>query len=214
VSHGHGATARRRLLVAIVTGLVAGSVTAWLGHWDLAPLIGWDGTAVVLVGWVWLRIVRLDAEATAQMAVREDPTAAATDVLLLSAAVASLLAVGLVVSRSNEPGSSAALGRAGLGIASVVLSWALVHTVHTLRYAALYYSGPDGGIGFNQAEPPRYLDFGYVAFTVGMTFQVSDTALCRTDIRAVALRHALLSYLFGAVILASTINLVAGLAHG
>jgi uncharacterized membrane protein len=68
-----------------------------------------------------------------------------------------------------------------------------------------------GGIDFNQDERPSYVDFGYLALTIGMTFQVSDTDLQRPAIRVTALRHALLSYLFGAVILAATINLVAGL---
>jgi uncharacterized membrane protein len=99
-----------------------------------------------------------------------------------------------------------------VAISSVVLSWAVVHTIFTLRYARLYYVGTDGGIDFNQDQPPRYTDFAYLAFTLGMTFQVSDTDLKTSTIRATALRHALLSYLFGAVIIAVTINLVAGLS--
>jgi hypothetical protein len=83
----------------------------------------------------------------------------------------------------------------GLSLASVVLSWAVVHTVFTLRYARLYYLGPDGGVDFNDESKPRYSDFAYLAFTIGMTFQVSDTALCSNEIRRTALRHALLSYL-------------------
>jgi uncharacterized membrane protein len=65
---------------------------------------------------------------------------------------------------------------------------------------------------FNQNVPSRYSDFAYLAFTIGMTFQVSDTDLKTPAIRSTALRQALLSYLFGAVILATTINPVAGLA--
>jgi uncharacterized membrane protein len=80
-----------------------------------------------------------------------------------------------------------------------------------LRYALLYYSDEPGGIDFGPAEPPSYRDFAYLALTLGMTFQVSDTALGTTVMRATALRHALLSYLFGAIILAVAINLVAGL---
>ena len=87
----------------------------------------------------------------------------------------------------------------------------MVQTVFTSHYARLYYSQPAGGIDFNQGTPPRYVDFAYLAFTIGMTFQVSDTALQTSALRAVALRQALLSYLLGAVILATTINLVAGL---
>jgi uncharacterized membrane protein len=52
-----------------------------------------------------------------------------------------------------------------------------------------------------------------MAFTIGMTFQVSDTDLTAHDVRTNALRHALLSYLFGGVIIAVVINLVAGLGR-
>jgi len=104
------------------------------------------------------------------------------------------------------------LVEAGLSILAVALAWAAVHTVFTTRYARLYYCGSDGGIDFNQDDPPQYSDFAYLAFTIGMTFQVSDTDLKTKLIRATALRHMLLSYLFGAVIIATTINLVAGLS--
>ena len=50
-----------------------------------------------------------------------------------------------------------------------------------------------------------------LALTIGMTFQVSDTDLTGKRIRRNALHHALLSYVFGAVILAITVNSVAGL---
>lgn len=86
-----------------------------------------------------------------------------------------------------------------------------MHTLFTLRYARLYFAGQAGGIDFNNNEPPRIVDFAYVAFTIGMTYQVSDTNISQFDIRSLALRQGLLSYLFGAVILASVINLVAGL---
>jgi uncharacterized membrane protein len=44
-----------------------------------------------------------------------------------------------------------------------------------------------------------------------MTFQVSDTVLRSTALRRTVLRQALLSYLFGTGILATTIDLVASL---
>jgi uncharacterized membrane protein len=93
----------------------------------------------------------------------------------------------------------------------VALAWATVHTLFTTRYAKLYYTGRDGGIEFNEPGPPRYTDFAYVAFTIGMTYQVSDTTLQTSQMRRTALRHALLSYVFGVGIIATTINLVAGL---
>jgi uncharacterized membrane protein len=165
----------------------------------------------VLLAWVWLTVWPMDTDATAAHATREDPTRAVTDVILLAAAVTSLAAVGFFLLQASSAKGAAQDLLAGVGVATVALSWLLVHTVFTLRYALLYYTGGDGGVDFNQTTPPRYSDFGYLAFTLGMTFQVSDTDLKTPAIRATALRHALVPYLFGAVILAATVNLVAGL---
>jgi hypothetical protein len=97
--------------------------------------------------------------------------------------------------------------------AECTLSWSLVHTVFTLRYARTFYSKPQGGIDFNEDDPPTYLDFAYLALTIGMTFQVSDTNLTTKRIRRIALAHAAFSYLFGAVIVGLVINVVASLLH-
>jgi uncharacterized membrane protein len=174
--------------------------------WQIATLLGWATISAVMVVWVWLIILRLDAAQTAEHAGRKDPSAGWTHVLLLCASVASLAAVAFVFARAGGTGTSL-VALVALGVASIALSWTLVHTMFTLHYARLYYSDPGGGIDFNQEQPPCYHDFAYVAFTVGMTFQVSDTDLRTPAIRHTALRHALLSYLFGSIILAGTINL-------
>jgi len=128
-----------------------------------------------------------------------------------SGRLASLVAVGVVLVAAGSAHSTKRGLLAGLAVASVALSWLLVHTLFTLRYARLYQSG-HGGVSFNQESPPCYMDFAYVAFTIGMTFQVSDTDIKSTTIRAAALQHALLSYLFGAVILATTVNFIVSLS--
>jgi len=115
----------------------------------------------------------------------------------------------LLVQAANSSGIAEIL-QVGLGVVSVVASWAVVHTIFALRYARIYYSHK-GGIDFNSDQPPQYSDFAYLAFTIGMTFQVSDTAFIIPELRRIALRHALLSYLFGTVIVATTINFIAGL---
>jgi uncharacterized membrane protein len=126
--------------------------------------------------------------------------------------VASLGAVAFVIVGSNNAHGAVAALLAALALGSVAVSWLLIQTLFTLRYAVLYYSGTVGGIDFNSAEPPRYADFAYVAFTLGMTYQVSDTNITDGQIRVAILRQGLQSYLFGAVILATTINLVVGLS--
>jgi uncharacterized membrane protein len=207
--------ARYRLAIAIAVGLVTAAVTSLSGGAELAPMLGWDLTAVTYISWVWVTVWPMDAGATKDLAGREDPTQASTDALILVAAVASLAAVALVLVLANSAQGASKAALAGLAIVSVGLSWLMLHTLFTLRYALLYYRNrPPGGIDFNQDEPPQYSDFGYLALTLGMTFQVSDTDLQTTAIRATALRQALLSYLFGAVILATTINLIAGLGSG
>ena len=125
--------------------------------------------------------------------------------------MASVLAVVLAIAVGRAGGSGSRDLRAGLAVVSVALSWSVVQTVFISHYARLYYSHPPGGIDFSQEAPPRYSDFAYLAFTVGMTFQVSDTEIGLTSIRATVLRHALVSYLLGAVVLAVTVNLIAGL---
>jgi uncharacterized membrane protein len=204
-------SARTQVLIAAAFGIAVGVPVGLVAHPEYGTLIGWDAAAAFYLVGVWLRIGMLDGPTTAALAEREDPTRAAADLLLLTAAVASLVAVVLVLARAGQARSGADL-RISLGLGSVVLSWLLVHTVFTLRYARLYHSGEDGGIDFNQAERPTYRDFAYLAFTVGMTFQVSDTAIERAEIRHAVLRHALLSFLFGTGILATTINLVAALS--
>jgi uncharacterized membrane protein len=205
------ATARTHVLVSVACGVVAGVPVALATAWALWPLVAWDVAAGVYVTWVWLSIRRLDAHETARHAAPEDPTRAAADFLILSAAVASLVAVGFVLGRAARSQGAEQTLLALLGVASVVLSWTVVHMVYTLRYARLYYMDTDGGIDFNEQDPPTYADFAYVSFTIGMTFQVSDTDLESKPIRAAALRQSLLSFLFVTGILASAVNLMANL---
>lgn len=210
-----GISPRRTALIAAASGLLALAVAAVTVPLPYVPLIGWDVAALVFLLVTWRRIAWLDGAATAADAVREDPTRAGADLLLLVAAVASLMAVGYMIVQGNSSEPSVVVQHAGVGVASVITSWAVVHTVYTLRYARLYYSA-HGGVNFRYSEPdaqPQFSDFAYLAFTVGMTFQVSDTDLHSATFRATVLRQALLSYLFGTVIVALAINLVAGLSR-
>jgi uncharacterized membrane protein len=142
----------------------------------------------------------------------ENPGRDLADLVLLGAAIASLIAVGVVLFGAGSASGNLKYVEAGLALASVFVSWTLVHTVFTLKYARLYYSGQAGGIDFNEPDDPQYSDFAYLSFTIGMTFQVSDTDIESKQIRRTALRHAWLSFPLGAVIIATAINLVAGLA--
>jgi uncharacterized membrane protein len=203
-------TVAARLCIALLAGTAVAVIVADAVSWRFA-LIGWVVAAVFYVASSWLVIGPMDAESTARHATREDPTQALADVVVVTASMASVGGVGYVIAAGTHSGGEA-LAAAGVGVLTVAASWFAAHTLFSARYARLYYSGEVGGIDFHDPRPPRYLDFAYLAFTVGMTFQVSDTEINASQVRATVLRHALLSYLLGAVILAVTINVVSGLS--
>jgi uncharacterized membrane protein len=97
-----------------------------------------------------------------------------------------------------------------MAVLAVAVSWVVVHTMYALRYAHLYYREQPGGIDFHDDEAPDYRDFGYLAFTIGMSFAVSDPDINDRTIRRTVTEHALVSYVFGAIIVGLTINVMAG----
>jgi uncharacterized membrane protein len=202
-----------RVAVAASFGVVVGLISSLLTSWQASLLVGWDAGCIGLMGWIWLSVAGLDEEQTKRHARREDTSVPLSELIVLTSGVALLAAVGLVLIRAAHANGGSKAFLIALGVASVALTWGLVHTVFTLRYARTYYSGPVGGIDFNEDDPPTYLDFAYLALTIGMTFQVSDTNLTAKAVRRIALSHALLSYLYGAVIVALVINVVSTLLH-
>jgi uncharacterized membrane protein len=209
VETAHG-TAGMRVLVSFAVGIAAFGI-AWLATpWQAASLIGWSVAAAVFIAWIWFMVAGMGGAATARHAAVEDLSRSTADLVLILASVTSLIGVGLsLLEASDTEGLEKAMIVAVASV-SVILSWATVHTVFTLRYARLYYAG-GGGIDFNGDRAPAYTDFAYLAFTIGMTYQVSDTSIASKAIRRTALRHAYMSYLFGTVVVAMTINVVAGL---
>jgi uncharacterized membrane protein len=203
--------ATKRAIVGGAGGVAAAAIAAARGaSWSVAALCAFDVGALVFVIWVWATVARADAAATARIARSEDASRVAAEAVLLGAGLASLLAVAFTLVQAGRSGAPARGLLTGLAIGSVALAWTALHTVYVLRYARLYYTPPNGGVDFH-GEAPDYLDFAYLALTIGMCFQVSDTELTGKRVRRGALHHALLSYLFGTVIVAITVNTVAGL---
>ena len=136
--------------------------------------------------------------------------------LLLGASVASLLGVGFALILAGRHSGPLQVLLIGVAVLTVVLSWTVVNTVFTLRYADQTAGSQDAGISFGDTdgpEGPTYRDFAYVAFTIGMCYQVSDTTVRDRRIRRTVLSHALLSYVFGVAIVGGSVNLIAGLIH-
>ena len=211
---GWYAPAMRRAVLVSSIGLTAMVVLVWFLPWGLAVVAGWDAAALAFLLTIWPVILRADAAHAAQLATREDETRGTAAVLLLAASVASLLGVVLTLDLAGRQGGPLRVLLIGVAVLTVVLSWTVVNTVYTLRYADLHFRSREAGIAFGDPdgqEQPTYRDFAYVAFTIGMCYQVSDTTVGDRRIRGTVLSHALLSYLFGVVIVAGSVNLIAGL---
>jgi len=202
-----------RLGAAAPAGILAAwAVGATIG-WPYAPAAGWIVAATVYLLWTWLLVGPMDAAATEEHATShgdDDSTPRMAELIVVLASLASLAGVGYLLVAESTKGRDVA--SAVVGILSVAASWVAVHTAFMLRYARLYF--PEKAIDFHQDDiKPTYLDFAYLAFTVGMTYQVSDTDLITHEVRRTVLFQALVSFLLGAIILAMTINLVAGLLN-
>ncbi|GAB2755286.1 DUF1345 domain-containing protein [Sinomonas soli] len=204
--------ARRRVWIMFAAGAAVAVLTGIFSSWWHAPAAGWGAAALIYDVWVWVRIAPMNTEETRIHARQEDPRRSARDFLILSANVAAIVAVVIVIVSGNNANGPAKAALAFLALTVVAASWLMLHTIFTLRYTELYYATPEGGIDFNQDEPPQYTDIAYMAFSLGMTYQVSDTAIRTRAIRTEALKHSLLAYVFATLILAATINLVIGLA--
>jgi uncharacterized membrane protein len=209
---GWHAPAIRRVAVAAAVGLVVTVALAFFVGWPYAVIGGWDTIALIYLVAIWPLILRANGAKTKDLATQEDDTRAIALLLLVGASLASLLTVGFALHLAGQESSGWRVFVIGMAVLTLMLSWIVVNTLFTLRYADLHYHTPPGiDFGDDEDEPPNFRDFAYVAFTIGMTYQVSDTTLRRSVIRRTVLLHALLSYLFGVVIVATTISLIADL---
>jgi uncharacterized membrane protein len=203
----------KRLMIGAVLGTCVGTATAFATPWQAALLSGWDAAALVIVLSLWVVLPALDGAMTEATASREDMSRANGDLIVLAASVVSLVGVILTLIAVKHTAGALKAIMTSIAVLTVLLSWLTVHTIFTLRYAHLYYTEPNGGVDFPDEDHPDYLDFAYLSFTVGMTFQVSDTDISSRAIRRTITRHALLGYVFGTIIIGVMINIVAGLVQ-
>ncbi|WP_280236743.1 DUF1345 domain-containing protein [Nocardia cyriacigeorgica] len=200
-----------RLAGSVVAGIVIGALVGILTEWPLGVIAGVAAADTIFVVIGWFVLWPMDAEQTRANARREDFRPVIEELSVVTVASSGLIGIVVILVLGDTGAGEAA---AAVALGGVFMSWATLHLMYAARYAYLYYESPRGGIDFNSDEQPAYRDFFYFSYNLGMTYQVSDTDVSDRRIRAVALRHNLLSYAFGTVILATTINLVMGIATG
>ncbi|MCX4450790.1 DUF1345 domain-containing protein [Streptomyces sp. NPDC087866] len=200
-----------RLSCAAVVGAGAGAGVAVASGVPLGALAGIATALTLFVVAGWLVLWPMDATATRRNAGREEFRPVLEEVAVVAAALGGLVAIVLLLLVGDSGLSHAG---AATALCGVFMAWAALHLMYATRYAYLYYAEPGGGIDFNTRQSPRYSDFFYFSYNLGMTYQVSDTNVSTARLRAIVLRHCLLSYVFGASILATVINLVMGIVTG
>ncbi|CAN5406470.1 DUF1345 domain-containing protein [soil metagenome] len=200
-----------RAAVAFAVGIAVGVIVGPLLGIAAAFLAGWAALCITSVTWIIAAVWSMDADQTKSHATSEDPGRAVARTIALVGSFASLAAVSVVLLQARNATELESFLLAGIAVVAVAASWALIQVDYMLRLAHVYYQEPVGGISFNQEDDPMYTDFVYVAVGLGMTYQIADTNLSTNEMRRIVIFQTLLAYLFGAVILATVINLVTGL---
>ena len=203
----------RKVVLSTLVGVVVAVVAAvWGAAAEITGLLAWVVAGLIFLGWAWGWNWRADAHTTRVIAQEEGKARRVVDALILWATMVSLVAVVFALLRSQQADVVGVLS-AILALVAVVVSWALINTVYAFKLARLYYHDQQHEFDFDQRQEPTYSDFAFVSFTVGMAYTFEDANLSSTEMRRMALGHALLAYAFGTFVIAVAINLVTSLGQ-
>ena len=201
-----------RVVLSLLFGVGAGVLAdVYLDHLH-GLLAGIAAGTFLFQALGWVALWPLDAPATRSNALAERRNRGLDEVIVIIAEVIAMTGVVTMLVLGKTAGNQLA---AALAVVAVFMSWSGLHMMYAIRYAEHYYRGGEGGIDFNAPQfTPSYRDFLYFSYNLGMSYQVSDTSVSDPRIRSVVLRQCLLSYIFGTVILATTVNLFVNFVSG
>lgn len=211
--------ANYRLLIALLLGVVAYFAFGHIASPPAQILTIWIVVALTIIILDWLIILWAHPMEIHKIAKLEDSSRTLIFLFVIIASLMSLGAILWLLVTTNKHSGANISEHILLTLASVSVSWWLVHTVFAMRYARLYYTpdaddGKPGGLQFPEEPEPDYLDFIYFSFVLGMTFQVSDVEISSRTIRRLAWLHGLISFVFNTAIVALSINIISGLISG
>ena len=205
--------AHHRLLLGFVLAAVVGLSLRTHAIWT-ASLASYDTFAFAILGLIWVTVTLTPQDEIRAVAQRQDVGRTVIFIFVIIVACAALFAVAFLI-RSGKPEEQHLSIHLLLALATIVLSWLLMHAVFGLRYAHRFYHDSvinaekhASGLKFPEEDLPDYRDFAYFSFVIGMTCQVSDVDVTSRKMRRLALLHGILSFGFNTVILALTINTV------
>ena len=222
IQHIYKIPARTRLFIALLVALITYTITGRTPP-AIQFILVWSSFAFTGLLLFWITILTAGVNEVKDIAKRQDSSRTIVFFFVLCAAFISLFAVILLLKILPDTKAAGYKYHIGFSIISVVLSWTLIHTVFTFRYAHLYYTchkeekgiekETRGGLQFPGDAEPDYMDFAYFSFVIGMTFQVSDVTISSRQIRHLSLFHAIISFIFNTVILALSVGIIAGLVQ-
>lgn len=208
---------RPRLFIAAVPTvlIMAFLPAAWVESLTTRMLIGWNAGVLLYLALVGVMMVRSTDEKIRWRAQLEDEGQGTILVLVIVAAVASLVAITAELSLAKELDRAAKFLHIGLATATILSSWAFTHVMFALHYAHDYYldprKGPSGGLDFPGTEAPDYGDFVYFSFVIGTSAQTADVSFTNSAMRRIGLIQCVLAFLFNTTLLALTINIAASM---
>ena len=182
-------------------------------------LMSWEAFTICLIVMDWITFSITKTDQIRQQARIQDSSRTVIFLIILISTLASFLAILLLIVTKGKFRTQQSIHLI-VAVAGLILSWFLIHTIFTLRYAHIYYDDDDdhpethaAGLIFPGDDKPDYKDFAYFAFVIGMTFQVSDVQVTSKRLRRLVLLHGILAFGYNTIMIALTINLIAGFGN-
>ena len=207
-------TGPQRLLYGAAAA-VAVALVPWPMGLTARALAGWCAGVAVYQVLSWWLAETFDAQRTRERAQQLDQPNVVILVSMLVAVGVSVVAIAMLLQQVRQLSGWARGAHVALGLVALAGSWLMMHTIYAFHYAHRYYidrrdGSPDGGLDFPGKQEPDYFDFLYYAYVVGMTTQVSDVQATSREMRRITLVHSVLAFAFNMLVLALSVNVVAG----
>lgn len=178
----------------------------------------WNAGMICFLISTWVLMVQAIPKTMRRNAQSQDEGRLVILSLITASACASILAITFILRETKDQNINIIITHIILAVITIIGSWLLVHTIFAIHYAHEYYqdhktlsNSPAAGLDFPEDIEPDYWDFLYFAFVIGMTSQVSDVQITSRSLRRLSLFHGILSFFFNTVIVAMSINIIAGL---
>jgi len=209
----------QKLFLSLLLAVCAFLATIPLNISNVTKIIFcWDVFAIAMIGMMWLLFFTTTAQEQKEIVKKQDDDIKVIFAIVLTSVCISLVGALLLIFSKDGTVVEKEI-RTIVTLIAIFTSWILLHTIFTIRYAHLFHV-PDmaktkedtGGIDFPNSEVPDYIDFAYFSFVIGMTFQVSDVTISSKSVRRYVLLHSLISFVFNTIIVALTVNIIAGIS--